>query len=206
MVYTDLQYFGTLSYYTKFVHVTTLQFDIEAPFQKMSFNNRMVIGTAQGPLHLSIPIVGGRDQKTPLKEIQIAYSHPWREQHYKSLLVNYKKSPYFEYYLDSLHLLYTNRPRFLFEFLQLAQEWTKQQLRGDWEIQMGTTFSSNLSAASIKIIDPYKPNNFQDWSNKIQYQQVFQDRVGFISNLSILDLLFCVGGKLGMQMLKENSS
>ena len=38
----------------------------------MSFKNRMVIGTAQGPLHLSIPIIGGRDQKIPMKEIKIA--------------------------------------------------------------------------------------------------------------------------------------
>ncbi|MFY8166580.1 MAG: WbqC family protein [Sediminibacterium sp.] len=46
------------------------------------------------------------------------------------------------------------------------------------------------------------PNNFQQYSNPVTYQQVFQERTGFIPNLSILDLLFCCGGKQAASLLK----
>ena len=51
MVFTDLHYFGSLSYYRSIVKTDIVVFDIVAPFSKMSFKNRMVIATAQGPLH-----------------------------------------------------------------------------------------------------------------------------------------------------------
>jgi len=74
MVYTDLHYFGAISYYKALAQHELVVFDNTAAFSKMSFKNRMVIATAQGPLHLSIPIEGGRDQKTPMNEIKIANS------------------------------------------------------------------------------------------------------------------------------------
>jgi hypothetical protein len=45
------------------------------------------------------------------------------------------------------------------------------------------------------------PNNYQKVNNPIIYQQVFQDQVGFIPNTSILDILFCCGGKTSKQLL-----
>ena len=94
---TDLQYFGSIHFVkTLMIHRNVL-FDIEAPFTKMSFKNRMVIITSQGPLMLTIPIVGGRDQKTPIKDIAIAYDSPWSAQHLKSITTSYKRAPYFEY-------------------------------------------------------------------------------------------------------------
>ena len=105
MVYIDLHYFGALSYYHVLAQHGHIIFDCTTAFSKMSFKNRMVIVTAQGPLHLSIPIVGGRDQKTPMNEIRIAYDSPWKSQHFKAISVNYKRAPYFEYYADSVVLI-----------------------------------------------------------------------------------------------------
>ncbi len=107
MVYTDLHYFGAISYYKALAQHELVVFDNTAAFSKMSFKNRMVIATAQGPLHLSIPIEGGRDQKTPMNEIKIANDSPWRSQHFKAISINYKRAPYFEYYVDSLNALYS---------------------------------------------------------------------------------------------------
>jgi hypothetical protein len=38
----------------------------------------------------------------------------------------------------------------------------------------------------------WKPTNFQEDAS-VKYFQVFEDRIGFQPNLSILDLLFCEG-------------
>ena len=131
---TDLQYFGSIHFVKTLMENRNVVFDLDAPFTKMSFKNRMVIVTSQGPLMLTIPIVGGRDQKTPIKDITIAYDSPWSAQHLKSIITSYKRAPYFEYYVDSLKALYDNDYIYLNDFLIATQQWTKQQLKAKWEI------------------------------------------------------------------------
>lgn len=201
MVYTDLHYFGALTYYSAFAGTERVVFDIQAAFSKMSFKNRMVIASAQGPLHLTIPVVGGRDQKTPMDQMRISYESKWQSQHFKSIYTNYKRAPFFEYYVDSLKLLYATEYEFLNDFLLATQNWTKQQLKAKWEIE---TVASNLDLSNVpKWIDPFKPNNFQSATNRFQYQQVFDHATGFIPNLCILDVLFAMGGKQALNLLSE---
>jgi len=199
MVYTDLHYFGALTYYHALAQDEHIVFDIRAPFSKMSFKNRMVIATAQGPLHLSIPIVGGRDQKTPMNEIRIAYDSPWKSQHFKSISINYKRAPYFEYYVDSLKALYDNDYTYLNDFLLATQHWTKQQLKAKWSIE--TSIAQPNIILENKWMDAIKPNNFQTAGNQFQYQQVFD--TGFIQNACILDALFAMGGKQVLTMITK---
>ena len=197
MVYTDLHYFGALSYYHVLAQHEHIVFDCTTAFSKMSFKNRMVIATAQGPLHLSIPIVGGRDQKTPMNEIRIAYDSPWKSQHFKAISVNYKRAPYFEYYADSLKSLYDNEYEHLNDFLLATQHWTKQQLKAKWLIE--TSIAYPYINLETKWMDSSKPNNFQTKGKSFQYQQVFD--TGFIQNACILDALFAMGGKQAHTMI-----
>ncbi len=199
MVYTDLHYFGSLSFYAKLAQSDTVLFDLFAPFSKMSFKNRMVIASAQGPLHLTIPIVGGRAQKKPMAEIYIAYDTPWQTQHFKSISMNYKRAPYFEYYADSLANLYQEKYVLLNDFLIATQYWIKKQINAQWQVELTDTSNNELS--ETKWIDPFRPNNFQSQENPITYQQVFQSNIDFIPNLCILDLLFAMGGKQTHSML-----
>jgi hypothetical protein len=201
MVYTDLHYFGTLTYYHALAQDEYIVFDNTAPFSKMSFKNRMVIATAQGPLHLSIPIEGGRDQKTPMNEIKIAYDSPWKSQHFKAINVNYKRAPYFEYYMDSLKALYDNDYTFLNDFLMATQDWTKQQLKAKWLIE--TSIEQPTINIETKWMDSIKPNNFQTAGNQFQYQQVFDEHIGFIQNTCIIDALFAMGGKQALTMISK---
>ena len=199
MVYTDLHYFGALSYYHVLAQHEHIVFDCTTAFSKMSFKNRMVIVTAQGPLHLSIPIVGGRDQKTPMNEIRIAYDSPWKSQHFKAISVNYKRAPYFEYYADSLKSLYDNEYEHLNDFLLATQHWTKQQLKAKWLIE--TSIAYPYINLETKWMDSSKPNNFQTKGKSFQYQQVFD--TGFIQNACILDALFAMGGKQALTMISS---
>lgn len=199
MVYTDLHYFGSLSYYHALAQHDHIVFDSKAAFSKMSFKNRMVIATAQGPLHLTIPIVGGRDQKTPMDEIHIAYDSPWKSQHLKAISVNYKRAPYFEYYVDSLNALYSNEYVYLNDFLIATQHWTKLQLKSTWLIQ--TDKEQTSSHLEKKWIDTIKPNDFQKAGSQFQYQQVFDANIGFIQNTCIIDAIFAMGGKLALAMI-----
>ena len=201
MIITDLQYFGTISFIQSLIELDKVSFDHTHPFSKMSFKNRTVIATAQGPLHLSIPLIGGRDQKTPLKDIKISYDSPWNEQHYKSLVSNYQRAPYFEYYQDQIKAIYLTKSIYLVEFLMIFHEWTRKQIKGKWEIVKAEENTAELNTENNRIFDPWLPKNYAQITHPIKYQQVFEDKTGFLPNLSILDLLFCCGGKHGNQLL-----
>jgi hypothetical protein len=198
MLITDLPYFGSIGFFQQVIKSEIICFDQAQPFSKMSFKNRMVIGTAQGPLHLTIPILGGRDQKTPIKDIRIAYDDPWNERHFKALLSNYQRSPFFEYYKDTLFELYQTKPTFLFDFLEAAHYWSRKQLKGDWQI-----FKEDVNSIGNRWYDPWLPKNYMLFPNPVVYQQVFEDKAGFLPNLSILDLLFNCGGKQGYQLMNK---
>lgn len=199
MVYTDLHYFGALSYYSAIIETNLLVFDTQVAFSKMSFKNRMVIASAQGPLHLTIPIIGGRDQKTPMDQIRISYDSQWQSQHFKSIYTNYKRAPFFEHYVDSIKSLYSLKYELLNDFLLETQKWSNQHLKAKWVIK--TDDSTKLEENQIKWIDPIKPNNFQSKNSNIQYQQVFEEVTGFIPNLCILDLIFAMGGRQAYSLL-----
>jgi hypothetical protein len=47
------------------------------------------------------------------------------------------------------------------------------------------------------------PKNYSQW-NPVKYRQVFEERTGFLPNLSVLDLLFNVG-KEGGELLRNSS-
>jgi hypothetical protein len=197
MINTDLQYFGSISYIKDLMQNNLVYFNNDQLYTKMSFKNRMVIGTAQGPLHLSIPIIGGRDQKIPIKDVKISYDISWMDQHYKSIVSNYKRSPFFEYYHDDLNELYKKPTIFLIDFLLKINEWVSKQIKGKWEI------SSSEPNLSIYQFDKCLPKNYHLIDVRINYQQVFEDKIGFMPNLCILDLLFCCGGKQANALLNS---
>lgn len=188
MLQTDISYFGPLSLFPYFFQNKELCLCTQDAFSKQSFKNRMIIATAQGPLNLTIPIVGGRDQKSPIHTIKIDYETQWREKHFKAITTSYKRSPYFEYYENSLFELYCQQPIMLIDFLLLCHNWIKTQVKGEW------TLVENKNNNLPKHIHPWVPNNYYKDTSLIQYQQVFSDRISFISNLCILDQLFCCGG------------
>ena len=202
MLITDLPYFGTIDFVKSISNQNDVYFDNERPFTKMSFKNRMVIATAQGALTLTIPVIGGRDQKSPIKDVKIAYDSPWHLQHLKALTSSYQRAPYFEYYQEDLNLIYSAKQVFLVDFLMEGHCWLRKQLKGNWNILESKPSELILEQKSLTQQDMFSlPKNYHLLPNPILYQQVFEDRVGFLPNLSILDLLFNCGGKQAKHLL-----
>ena len=201
MLYTDLQYFGTIDFIKTLLKNAQVNYDIQAPFTKMSFKNRMVILTAQGPLNLTIPIIGGREQKIPIQEILMDYTSPWKAQHFKALCTAYKRSPYFEYYEQSLSNLYTQQHDKLIDFLLACQEWLQMQIKANWAISLITNSKEQGIDQNEKYFSPWLPKNYHQSVIVPKYQQVFEDKIGFINNACIVDMLFCCGGKELKQLL-----
>lgn len=189
----ESQYFGSVQYIKQIATANSAVIDIHEPFKKMSYRNRTTIVSSQGPLLLTVPLQNGRDQKLPIHEVKISYTENWPSKHIKALSSCYKRSPFFEYYEDGLsRLLITEYPYLLDLNMQIV-EWLSKVLKTEFNISKTTEATSYLDPSFIDVRDTSNtPNLSQNIANQV-YPQVFSDKIEFIPNASILDLLFCMG-------------
>lgn len=159
-------------------------------YKKMSFRNRYVVVGSNGPVHLSVPLVHGRNQRLPFGQVRISYGSNWQQQHWRTLTSCYNKSPWFEYYASGLQSLFSARWTYVFEWNLAILEWLQETLRFPAKIVV----SDDLPTAEYRDLrDRWLPKNFEADPEIVCYPQVFEDRIGFRQNLSILDLLFNMG-------------
>lgn len=202
---TELQYFPSIIYFLNLIDASDIIFDQYESYQKMSFRNRTMVAGANGAIILSVPLTNGRNQKGLMKDIRIANQERWQIMHLKTILSCYNRSPWFEHYQDEFCELYRKPFNFLVDWDFACFEWSIEKLGLPWHISLNGRPGNN------KEEDGYKnkrnlvsPKNYRDFK-PLNYRQVFEENLGFLPNLSILDLLFCEGSMAGV-MLKQHIS
>ncbi len=188
----DLQYFPSIILYENLNKFSNIVFEQYEYYQKMSFRNRCQVAGAEGTINLSIPLEKGRDQRNILKDVKISDREDWQGQHWKTIVSCYNRSPWFEFYRDELEELYRKHFTFLLDWNLACFEWSTGMLKIPVSVSLTQEYHKN-----------YEEGNWADWRGKIlpkkrvdlgiKYRQVFEERIGFLPNLSILDLLFCEG-------------
>ena len=190
----DSQYFPVVNYYSTLFQFKHIQIDIYERHQKLSFCNRCVIAGAHGIIKLTVPLVGGRDQKSELRDLKIDYSFNWRTQHLRSVVSAYNRSPYFEHFKAGFSSLFETRPVFLFDWNQTCMYWLMEQTGANWTMSDTSLRHEENQEQLIDMRRQFTPKSPYGASQKtMTYRQVFQERNGFQPNLSIIDLLFCAG-------------
>ena len=216
----DVQYFPPINLYKNLYKFSYIAFDQYEVYQKMSFRNRCQVAGADGVVNLSIPLLAGRGQKKMVRDVRISNRQPWAVQHWKTIVSCYSRSPWFDHYRDELGQLYERRFEFLIDWDLTCFEWSLKALNAteavgltkesagrytaaeatDWRGKFRPKtrekgFELELGRPDDGRIGPNdgleRPGNGQE--QPIRYRQVFEERTGFIPNLSILDLLFCEG-------------
>lgn len=195
----DYQYFGNINYYFQLINVKNYEFDEYDDYQKMSFRNRCRILGANGPIDLSIPVVGGRELKSPMNEVKICYKEDWRGRHFKTLVSCYNRSPWFENFRIWFEQLYSNKFEYLVEWDKKCHELVLRL------IQLNDKKNNNVSGVRkesnflekenrVDLRNKFLPRHPNPFLTSIKpYPQVFSDRYGYVPDLSILDLVFCEG-------------
>jgi len=120
---TDLQYFPSIILCKISNKTSNIIFEQYEFYQKMSFRNRCQVAGSQGRINLSIPLAKGRDQRTLMKDVRIAGTYHWQDQHWKTILACYSRSPWFEFYRDELEPLYRKPFTFLLDWNLACFEW-----------------------------------------------------------------------------------
>lgn len=205
MMKQSLHYFPCINSFVTLLQSSILSFDGDNNFKRASFRNRMIIAGANGPITLSIPIVGGRNVKLLYKEVEIDFNNNWQRDHFRTLSSAYGSSPFFQFYKDELAQLYTTPTRFLYEWNFNCLDWVFRKMKISPEYL--DNFNSLETSNSPLVFFEYTPSNYLNLSEKgkITYTQVFQDKIGFLPNISILDLLFNQGSASKQLLLNSTA-
>jgi len=184
-------YFPSIANLVAMLNANKLVFEVCDNYQKQTYRNRASIYGANGKLDLNIPVIYSQKNRQLYKDVKIFNTENWQIQHLKSLESAYRTSPFYEFYIDDLMPLFTSEfdtvMAFNFKCLELVFDCIQlpfdYSITESFELEPKDRFDARLLANSRKEI-PQKFNS---------YAQVFDDKHGFLSNLSILDLLFNEG-------------
>ncbi|MDO8997344.1 MAG: WbqC family protein [Sediminibacterium sp.] len=201
----DYQYFGTVNYYKMLFKFKYIEFEEYERYQKGSFRNRTIIAGSNGLIPLSVPLQNGRDQRALFKNIKIAYKENWVLQHTRALDACYMRAPFYEFYRDNLFALLASQEEYLMDLDRKLIQWVLKMLKANLTISFSTSYQKELSTDLQDGRNQLLPNQTNSFGEQVQYAQVFEDRIGFQPNMSILDLLFC-NGPSSAGLLKDSNS
>ena len=192
-------YFGPVQWYQKLAGSDTVYLEQHDHFIKQTYRNRCVIATTQGPQALTVPVEspqGLRIDKTELKDVRISDHGAWRHLHWQALQSAYGESPFFEFYADDLRPFFEKRWDFLFDFNLAITRKMCELLDIEPHIELTEAYAQGSDEGTDyrDAIRPKHPLPDASFTPR-PYYQVYQQKFGFLPNLSILDLLFNEGNE-----------
>jgi len=184
-------YFPSIAHFVAIANADNLIFEIDDNFLKQTYRNRSYIYGANGKLTLNIPVIHSQKNRQKYRDVKIFNDENWQSLHWKSLLSAYRTSPFFEFYEDELQPLFEKKADFILDFNLKCFEVITDCLQIDINTSKTETYQeSPANTTDFRFLVNAKKEHPQTFD---KYTQVFSNKHGFISNLSILDLLFNEG-------------
>ena len=221
-------YLPWLGLFHKIALAETFVYFDQVQYLPKDWMNRNKIRTKDGSIWLTVPVLrkGYRDLKT--SEIEINNSIDWQKKHFRSISLNYKKSPYFENYIPFFEDVYSRKWKFLGELNEYMLKWFLDELgikvnflnANDFKFQgeksslilnmckelNASTYIFGVLGKDYADVQEFEKNNirliFQNY-NHPKYSQLYRE---FISHMSVIDLLFNHGPKSLEIILSNNIS
>jgi len=185
-------YFPNIFSFKTIINSTNILFEVNDHYVKQTLRNRTSIHAANGKLNLSVPVKFSSTKKEKYKDIRICYDSNWQKIHLKSIESAYKNSPFYDFFEDYFINFYNKKEKFLvdlnFSSIRLIFEILEKELN--------CSFTNEYLEKYVDLTD-YRSlltnKNFNEKANFKNYTQVFQEKNGFIENLSSIDLIFNKG-------------
>jgi hypothetical protein len=194
-------YFPSISHFVALVQSDKIVFEMEDNFQKQTNRNRTYIYSPNGIQILNIPVKHSKQIHQKTKDVKIENDFDWQKQHFKSLEAGYRSSPFFEFFEDDIRPIFEKKHTFLMDLNFETFELITKCMRLKLDYKITTEYFHELD--SQKVFDfRILANGKKDPSQFEMYKQVFDDKCGFLNNLSVLDLVFNEG-KFTMDYLRN---
>ncbi len=186
-VVVPVSYFAPVGMYSVIVKSKNVIFDLHENFLKQTMRSRCEIYGANGKQLLSVP-VEKRGNHIAAKDVRISYKEDWQKIHWRSIVSAYRNSPYFEYYSDELEPFFVTKTELLFDLNMSLHQVLLKLLKVEINFEFTETYIADYGNTILDL-----RNERTQLPQISQYNQVFEERYGYIPNLSILDLLFNSG-------------
>jgi hypothetical protein len=205
-------YFGPIQWYQKLNRFDRCIIEQYDSYQKQTFRNRCIIATANGPQVLTVPVehetINNKQEIIKTKDLRISDHNQWRRVHWNALVSAYSESPFFDYYVDDIRPFFEKKYAFLVDFNEEIRQTICGLIDIHPHVEYSSFYSPPMQESTIHsphlqggagggsdfrdVIHAKHPQPDPDFESR-PYWQVFQHKIGFRPNLSILDLLFNMG-------------
>jgi hypothetical protein len=202
----ELQYLPCIEYFACILLYDEVFVDVRERYVKQTFRNRCQVLTTNKIDTLTVP-VKGYDAASSTEDILIDYNQDWLRRHLGCLKSAYAKSPYYEFYAPEFISVYEKKPERLvdlnYELLTICLRLLgiKQKIRYNLS---GIENEENGLVNDISVINNRKRPDSYKYYQPIPYYQTFGN--DFVSNLSIVDLLFNMGPEAKSVLLRSCKS
>jgi len=191
----DSQFLPPIEFFSALTDHDEILLEAHEYFVKQTYRNRCYILGAKGPLRLIIPVKHGKGEKIPMKSVKIDYSTNWIKDHWRTIESCYNKSPFFEHYKDAFKDIYDKKHENLWDINREMLSLCLTLLGFEKIISSTKNFiqegDNDLFSDQRGKILPKKSFNYRKIYTPVTYFQMFGKT--FVENLSIIDLLFCLG-------------
>ena len=181
-------YWGDAEYFARLLTADECVIDLHEHYIKRSQRNRTEIMTAGGVMSLSVPLVRANRPQTPVCDVQIDYSTRWQHRHWTAILSAYRSSPYFDLVAERVERFYRREWKFLVDYDMELQEEIFRLLGVAPKVER-----SDAYVVAVEQDMDLRPKHRESDYVTPEYFQPFSDRMPFVPNLSVLDVLMSEG-------------
>lgn len=178
-------------------HYRRVIVDVHEHYVKQTYRTRCRVASPNGVVDLTVPVEGNASS-LPMRDVILSEHGDWRRVHLAAFDSYYRHTPYYDYYRDDLLPFYRPGRQLLVDY-NAALLATVCDLMGiECRVEASTAY---VPAASCTAIDDFRGcmtpkadarRSFGGFEPR-PYYQVFAGKLGFIPDLSCVDLLFNMG-------------